>query len=260
MFSRKKSDLLKFVSIGILTLFTTNVSYAASVDGIISTGKQTAKQSAKAQKDIDRLADATRTDLTTYEQVLNEIEQVREYNEQIEKFIIGQQEQMTSLQEQMETIDVTEKGVIPLMNEMIDALEKFIEYDLPFRLETRLEKVGKLRNLMISPKVSNGERYRRILVAYQEELNYGSKFVTYSGDLPVEGEEIEVDFLHVGRVLLVFLTLDGSEAGYFNRETGNFEYLDSEYIQSIRSAIKIARNQASPDLIKLPIPAAQGVN
>jgi uncharacterized phage infection (PIP) family protein YhgE len=259
MLSRKKSDLLKFLPLGILTLFVISQSHAASVDNIIAIGKQTTSNAAKSQKEIDRLAESTRDYLYEYEQVLNDIDYLSDYNETLEKQIAGQQEEINSLKKQMETIDVTQKGVRPLMGEMIESLEKFIELDLPFRLDSRMRKVSDLKLLMNDPKVADGERFRRILIAYKEELDYGEKFASYTGKLDAGSDQIEVDFLHVGRVLLLYLTLDGKQAGYYNTQSRQFETIDDEYIQSIRNAIKISNKQASPDLIKLPIPAAQGV-
>jgi hypothetical protein len=58
--------------------------------------------------------------------------------------------------------------------------------------------------------------------------------------------------------LLVYLTLDGAEAGMWDAEKGQFVALGSEYLRSIEEGIKIAKKQATFNLIKLPVPAAKG--
>ena len=69
-------------------------------------------------------------------------------------------------------------------------------------------------------------------------------------------KEITVDFLRFGRIALVYQTLDESEAGVWNQETRTWEPLDSGYRSAIRQGLRIARKQAAPDLIRLPLPAA----
>ena len=61
----------------------------------------------------------------------------------------------------------------------------------------------------------NAERYRRLLEAYQIELDYGQTMVSYKGKLE-DGRE--ADFVRVGRVSLLYRTADGEESGYWDAE------------------------------------------
>ena len=58
----------------------------------------------------------------------------------------------------------------------------------------------------------------------------------------------------------MYQTLDESESGVWsqgeNGQPGQWEPLDSGYRSSIRQGLRIARKQAAPDLIQLPLPAA----
>ncbi len=56
----------------------------------------------------------------------------------------------------------------------------------------------------------NAERYRRLLEAYQIELDYGRTMISYKGKLE-DGRE--ADFVRVGRVSLLYRTADGEEVG-----------------------------------------------
>jgi len=160
----------------------------------------------------------------------------------------------------MDTIDTTERGVIPLMNEMIATLDKFVQLDVPFKKDARTKRVNDLKNIMIRADIANSEKYRKILQAYQTELAYGESMDSYQDGVNLDGIETKVDFLRFGRVMLVFLTLDGQKAGFYNAASGNYESLDDEYIRPIELGIKMANNQAAKELIKLPVPAAQGAN
>ena len=61
-------------------------------------------------------------------------------------------------------------------------------------------------------------------------------------------------FLRFGRIALVYQTLDGMEAGVWNQTTKNWDPLDASYRTAIRQGLRIARKQAAPDLIRLPLP------
>ena len=69
----------------------------------------------------------------------------------------------------------------------------------------------------------------------------------------------EVDFLKVGRVAYMYITLDGSEAGVWNKESGQWDDA-SDYTAGVKQALKMARKQAAFDLVTLPIAAPQEVN
>ena len=61
-----------------------------------------------------------------------------------------------------------------------------------------------------------------------------------------------------GRIALVFQSLDETESGVWNQQTRSWDSLDSSYRSAIRQGLRIARKQAAPDLIRLPLPAASG--
>jgi hypothetical protein len=69
--------------------------------------------------------------------------------------------------------------------------------------------------------------------------------------------ELTVNFLRVGRIALVYQSLDESEGGVWNQELRRWELLDSSFRSAIRQGLRIARKQAAPDLILLPLLAAK---
>jgi len=255
MLSRNKTKVIKASIFALISLVMTgNALAAGKLDQSIAIDKQTIDAARKSQAKINRFAEQTLDMLADYKNTLRVIEQMKDYNASLERLIQSQEEEMASIQRQMDSIDATERGVIPLMNEMIDVLDDLIKLDIPFKLEDRQNRVNELRNLMLRADVSNAEKYRKILEAYQTEMAYGESMETYQGDL---GDR-RVDFLRVGRILLVYLTLDGTEAGMWDAEKGQFVALGDEYLRSIEEGIKIAKKQATFNLIKLPVPAAKG--
>ena len=76
-----------------------------------------------------------------------------------------------------------------------------------------------------------------------------------AGGRPGGGERRAVDVLHVGRVALYYLSLDGSETGQWNAERRRWEPMDNRYASAVRKGLKIARETAAADLFVLPAPA-----
>ena len=102
----------------------------------------------------------------------------------------------------------------------------------------------------------NAERYRRLLEAYQIELDYGRTMISYKGKLE-DGRE--TDFVRVGRVSLLYRTADGEEAGYWDAQQKKW-VVANEYNKAVEIAVLIATKESAPDLITVPVPAPQEVS
>jgi hypothetical protein len=232
-------------------------AFAGPYDSSVAIEKQINKDTIKAQKRVDRFAEQAVDLNAEYKSTLQLIDSLRIYNNQLELLIKSQEGEMASIQREMATIDATERGAIPLMNEMIASIDNFIQIDIPFKKEARTERVNKLKNYMIRADIPNSEKYRKILEAYQAEIGYGESISAYQAAIMDGSEEVQVEFLQVGRVALVYLALDGQSAGFWNIEKKRYEELDDSYIRSIEQGIKMANKQATMKLIELPIPAAK---
>ena len=66
-----------------------------------------------------------------------------------------------------------------------------------------------------------------------------------------------MSFLRVGRVALVYQTLDGEESGAWDRAQGQFVNLDGDFDSELRSALRIAKQQSAPDLLVVPVTVGQ---
>ena len=214
---------------------------------------------AASQGRIDALADDTSKLLAQYRAANQQIDTLKVYNNQLDKLVLSQTAEMTSMQRQIDSVVDVERGIRPLMEDMINALDQFVELDIPFLLEERKTRVANLRDLSSRADVSVGEVYRRIMEAWQIENDYGRAVDTYRSSLESGGQTKEVDFLKVGRVAYMYITLDGSEAGVWNKESGQWDDA-ADYTAGVKQALKMARKQAAFDLVTLPIAAPQEVN
>jgi hypothetical protein len=247
-----------------LTAFTTGwavaicsialpASAATPLDKPVALRKRANAESAQSQERIDTLSDETESLLTRYRVALRQIESLHTYNEQMEELVSSQELELDSLENQLDRIEGVSRNVTPLMLRMIDALAAFVELDLPFLPEERTKRIASLREMMNRADVTESEKYRRIMEAYQIENEFGRTIEAYRSTLKEGEREVTVDFLRVGRIALVFQTLNESRAGVWNQDTRSWEPLDSSYRSAIRQGLRIARKQAAPDLISLPI-------
>jgi hypothetical protein len=211
-----------------------------------------------SQQRIDEISDETETLFTRYSNTLRQIDSIRVYNRQMRELIASQEAELASLRGQFDQVEVVGRSVTPLMLRMIDALDALVRIDLPFLLDERTMRIEELRKMMTRSDVTSAEKYRRIMEAYQIENEYGRTIEAYRSMLKRGEREVNVDFLRFGRIALIYQTLDGSEAGVWNQETRSWEPLDASYRTAIRQGLRIARKQAAPDMIRLPLPAAEG--
>ena len=212
-----------------------------------------------SQKKITEIAEKTRSVLDQYRTTLKEIENTKVYNDQLRKLIASQKEEVVSTTEQIESVKNTSKNIYPFMLRMIKGLEEFIKLDVPFLMEERDRRLSQIKSLMEKAKVSASEKFRRLIEAYQVENEYGRTIEAYRGIQEVDGKKLTVDFLRMGRISLVYQTLDSKKFGYWDQKERNWKKLSGSYRKSIQQGLRMARKQAAPNLITLPVPGPQEV-
>lgn len=236
-------------------IFMAGNMQAQVLDSTVNRESKINKDSAASQKRVTSLAQQTSDLLAEYRAVVRETESLKIYNDQLEKVVMDQRAEVVSINNQLEGLEDTNRGVVPLMLEMIETLGQIVESDMPFRLEERRARVDRLRNMMDQADVTTSEKYRRVMEAYQGELEYGRTTESYPEPLPTTGQT--VDFLRVGRTLLVYQTSDQETTGWFNPTTRVFEELPERYRLEVKEGISIAKNEKAPNLVMLPVPGPE---
>ena len=215
------------------------------------------ESAAKTQSKIDGIADSMQSRLQKFKTLNKEIDGLAVYNAQLDKQIRNQLEEMAAINESMDQVSVIERQITPLMLRMIKGLEQFVALDVPFLPKERAERISQLITLMDRADISSSEKFRRVLEAYQVEVDYGRTIEAYTALLDLNGQEREVDFLRIGRLELLYVTKDGKQAGFWNKDSNAFESLPDTNIGQINKGIRIARKQLAPDMLTLPVQAAE---
>jgi len=232
-------------------------AHAQSLQSITQTAQTATADGAASQSRIDKLDDETDTMTREYRAALKQLASLREYNAQLEKLIAAQKTEMVSIRRQIDDVTNVDRTIMPLMFRMIDALEQFVTLDVPFLASERKARVANLRALMDRSDANPAEKYRKILEAYEIENEYGRTIEAYEGEMDINGETRTVSFLRIGRVALVYQTLDGDESGAWDKAQNQFVDLNGDFDSELRSALRIAKQQAAPDLLVVPVLAAQ---
>lgn len=234
----------------------TSMAFAQSLEAPVQVERQINEKSATSQTRVSSLARQTQDLLTEYRSVVRETDSLKIYNDNLERVVNDQRSEIESINRQLAGLEATNRGVVPLMLEMIETLDQIVEADVPFRIEERRARVARLRDMMDQAEVTASEKYRRVMEAYQGELEFGRTTEAYSDVLPTTGQT--VDFLRVGRTLLVYQTSDNSVTGWFNPVSRQFEELDDDRFRlEVKEGLAIARNEKAPDLVMLPVPAPE---
>lgn len=207
---------------------------------------------AKSQKKIDKLADAQQELWQKYTAAQRQLANLKIYNENLGKLTASQAQEIQSLQQQILQVEVTAQGIVPLMIKMVDTLEKFVELDIPFLPEERRQRISSLKDMLERADVTAAEKYRRVMEAYEIETQYGRTIEAYTGKLAGDDSRT-VDFLRVGRIALLYVTLDGAEAGHWDGKGKSWQVLEGKDVAAIAKGLQIARKQAAPELLQLPV-------
>ena len=240
------------------TLLGATSTQANTVDAVMKVGEAKTVAAQQSQKKIDKLAGETDDLLQDYKTVMKQVDGLKVYNTRLERQIANQLARIENIEASIGQVTVIQRQVTPLVIRMIDGLEQFVNLDVPFHKEERDERIKFLRANVDRSDLAVSEKFRQVLEAYKIENEYGRKIDAYKGTVAIEGVDREVNFFRVGRVALLYQTTDTEISGAWDKAAQQFVQLKkSEYRSAILKGLKIARKQASIDILKLPIPAPE---
>jgi hypothetical protein len=217
--------------------------------------QQASDSDAKAsQSRIDKLDDETQKLLAEYRKAVADTQSYNDYVKQLQVQVESQNQEMADINAQLLEVETTSREVSPLMQNMLATLEQFVALDVPFLLEERQGRVATLKNMMDQANVTISEKYRRIVEAYQVEMDYGRTIEAYEGKLGDGPDARTVNFLRVGRVVLMYQTLDGKETGFWDANKKQW-VVDNHYADSFIEGVGVAKKARSPEMLIVPVPS-----
>jgi chromosome segregation ATPase len=257
MFNNKMSKSLIASALAGAFAFSGGAIANSGLEQLHQENSQIVREAIRSQERINTIYEQTQELLGEYRTVVDQTDSLKVYNDFLQTLVTDQQRQIDSIQRQIDTLEDTRRGTVPLMFKMIDALEEFVKNDIPLRTERRIERVERLRDVMGRSDVQLSEQYRQIMEAYSIEANYGSALESFQGTLNLGGNELTVDYVHLGRLALMAMSLDGNSAWVWNRQTNTWDQLPASYLSGVSDFIKMARREINFEMARVPLIAAE---
>jgi len=253
--NRKITCLMSSVFIFALTALSTQ-AFAVSINEVMQEGEARADAGATAQTQIDSVADQTEKIINDYRTVTKVVDGLKVYNSLLRTQLDNQEDEMQALSDSISNVALIERQIVPLMTRMVDSLDEFVQLDTPFLVKERSARIARLREALERSDVTAAEKFRIVLEAYQIENDYGRTIEAYKGSTEINGNQLEVDFLRIGRVALLYQTVGGEHTGAWDATKKAFAELPPEtYQKQVLDGLKIARKQVAPDLLVVPVAA-----
>tara|TARA_B100001778_G_scaffold19642_1_gene14692 strand:+ start:367 stop:1107 length:741 start_codon:yes stop_codon:yes gene_type:complete len=233
-------------------------AFAQTVDDVLTADAKRLQLAQASQERINETVDGTRTLTDQYRAINKEIDGLKVYNRLMTAQVQGQEATLEDIKISMDQVDVINRQIFPLMERMIDGLDQSIALDIPFLKEERVGRIDGLKSLMSRSDVSVAEKFRKVMEAYQIELDYGSsaEFYKQSLDLGSDYGVRDYNMLRVGRIGLYFQSDDSSITGMWDVDQ-NAWVVDDEYRSEIRKGLRMARQLIAPELLLIPVQAAK---
>ncbi len=240
------------------SFFMVNGVVAQTVDDVLVADAKRLQLAQASQERINERVQGTRTITDQYRAINKEIDGLKVYNRLMSAQVQGQEATLEDIKISMDQVDVINRQIFPLMERMIDGLEQSVSLDIPFLLEERINRIDVLKDTLSRSDVSVAEKFRKVMEAYQIELDYGSSAEFYKQSLNL-GEDYGVrdyNMLRIGRIGLYFQSDNSDITGMWDVNVGDW-VIDDDHRNEIRKGLRMARQLIAPELMLIPLPAAE---
>ncbi len=250
--------LVRSIAVSALLAWVSTNSFAQSLEQIQQEGEKKLVEAEQSQKRIDKIVEGAQERLIQYQALQKQIEGLKAYNEQLSTQVASQEDLITRFDDSITQVSLIERQMAPLVTRMAESLEQFVELDLPFNTDERQERVAFIKESLVAADIDVAEKFRQVIEAYQIENEYGRKIDSFQDIVDLNGNEYEVDVLRIGRIAMVCQTKDTTVSATWNQATDSWDVLDNvTYRNAIRNGIKMAKKQASINILSLPIAAPE---
>ena len=250
--------LVRSIAVSALLAWVSTNSFAQSLEQIQQEGEKKLVEAEQSQKRIDKIVEGAQERLIQYQALQKQIEGLKAYNEQLSTQVASQEDLITRFDNSITQVSLIERQMAPLVTRMAESLEQFVELDLPFNTDERQERMAFIKENLVAADIDVAEKFRQVIEAYQIENEYGRKIDSFQDIVDLNGNEYEVDVLRIGRIAMVCQTKDTTISATWNRATDSWDVLDNvTYRNAIRNGIKMAKKQASINILSLPIAAPE---
>jgi len=230
--------------------------FAQSVNQVLQADQRRLNLAQQSQERINKIVEGTRSLEDQYRAINKEIDGLKVYNRLMRAQVEGQAAVLEDIGLSMDQVDVINRQIFPLMERMIDGLDQSVKLDIPFLMDERNKRVANLKGIMERSDVSVAEKFRKVMEAYQIENDYGTTIENYTQSLTIDGATRSFNMLRIGRIGLYFQSDDTAITGRWDNEARSW-VVDDSARNEVRKGLRVARQLIAPELIIVPVPAAE---
>lgn len=238
-------------------MLTVQAAPAAGVEEVINEGQAWLVAQRASQQRVDNYQGQIEDTEAEYQRLLRQIEGLEAYNRQLRTQVNAQEAEIAVTDASISKATEVDRQLLPLLLNMVDAFAQLVDVSPPFLPTERAERVEFLRDIIDRADVVAAEKFRQVLDAYMTEMAYGNTIEAYTDTINLEGGELEVQVLRLGRIGLYFQTADRQKTGRWNHSARRWEYLGPEFRNGIYQAIRVANKLTAPSLLSVPLPPPQ---
>nr|WP_159063680.1 DUF3450 domain-containing protein [Thaumasiovibrio occultus] len=244
---------------GLATALSATSLSAASLDSAQRVEATNQQEGIVTQQRIDVSAENAldfRADIVRLEQ---EIAELTIYRDHLQTLTEDQALELTNIDQQLVEVKETRRGIVPLMYNMLAELKDHINADRPIQRSQRLARVERLEQMMGQSDIAEGEKFRRLLEAWQIEMDYGIKLGAYRDNVTIDGVEREAELVNLGRAVLVARSADKANYWSWNDSAKDWQAIDSADIPDIELAFALSQKATTPAILNLPVSLSANV-
>lgn len=228
--------------------------FAQTVDQVLQADQRRLTLAQQSQERINETVENTRSLEDQYRAITKEIDGLRVYNRLMGAQTSGQQATLDDINLSMDQVDMINRQIVPLMTRMIDGLEQSISLDVPFLMDEREERIQTLKDLMERSDVSVAEKFRKVMEAYQIELDYANTAEAYEQTLTFGDETRNYNILRIGRIGLYFQSADAGITGRWDHDAREWVE-DNSARNEVRTGLRMTKQLIAPEIIVVPVSA-----
>lgn len=143
--------------------------------------------------------------------------------------------------------------MLPFLSETWQLMTQQIGHDLPFLQYERQTRLDHLNTALADPQLAVGEKFRRLMETLRVESEYGRDIEVVQQSLLIEGRDLLMNQLRIGRLALFAQSLDGEQSVIYDMATQSWQPIDRQYNRELGRAIEMGLKHRPIDLLTLPI-------
>ncbi|MBN2333447.1 MAG: DUF3450 domain-containing protein [Deltaproteobacteria bacterium] len=243
-----------FSLIALLLLFLLPAAaLGAAVDAVTRTVEKTVAVQQETQKEVSAW-ELERQQLDNDLQNLKmQADLLRHRQQKLQAYIRERQTRIDELQQSIAEQQNVARELEPFLDATLEQAKSLYQKDLPFLVDEREQRFADLALFLDSYDATPADKLRRVLEMLHIEARYGHHVEAGEGMLPLAGVETTVNIFRLGRIGLYYLSLDGTQAGWYNPSVNQWEPLPGRHLEAVKEALRMAMKQRAIDLVKLPL-------